>query len=449
VIDVPDTAYAKSGDVHIAYQVVGEGPVDLLYATGIWSNVEIMWEHPPWARFLERLASFARLVLFDMRGVGLSDRGPEPPYLELQRDDIGAVMDALGIDSGIVFGGARAASMALLFAATYPERTDALILYAPVAKTVSSPDFPHGVRTPDEQNAFMERFVREVGTGQNLALQAPTVADDAEFRRWWARFERLVASPGAYNELATILTSVDVRDVLPAIHVPTLVLQRTEDAIVRAAAARYVAESIGGAQYVELPGKDHVPFVGDADALVDEVQEFVTGSRPAPEVDRLLATVVFTDIVDSTRTQAELGDRAWKQLIERHNETVRKLLLRFGGLEQDTAGDGFFVRFDGPARAIRCAQEIAAAVRTLGIQTRAGIHTGECELADGKCSGLSVSIAARILSKAGPSEVLLSQTVKDLVVGSGITFEERGEHQLKGVPGTWKLYALGGVDQRK
>jgi class 3 adenylate cyclase len=338
--------------------------------------------------------------------------------------------------------------MAVLFAATNPERTDALILYAPVAKTVSTPDFPHGVRTADEQKAFMERFVREVGTGENLALQAPTVADDAEFRRWWARFERLVASPGAYHELATILTSVDVRDVLPAIHVPTLVLQRTEDAIVRAAAARYVAGSIGGAQYVELPGKDHVPFVGDADALVDEVQEFVTGSRPAPEVDRLLATVVFTDIVDSTRTQAELGDRGWKRLIERHNETVRKLLSRFGGLEQDTAGDGFFVRFDGPARAIRCAHEIAGALRTLGIQTRAGIHTGECELADGKCSGLSVSIAARILSKAGPSEVMVCQTVKDLVVGSGITFEERGEHELKGVPGAWKLYAVVGLDPR-
>jgi len=442
VIEVPETAYAKSGDVHIAYQVVGDGPVDLVYATGIWSNVEIMWEHPPWARFLERLASFSRLVLFDMRGVGLSDRGPEPPYLELQRDDIGAVMDAVGIDSGIVFAGARAASMAMLFAATHPERTDALILYAPVAKTVTTPDFPYGVRTPEEQEAFFERFVREVGTGRNLALQAPTAAQDPEFRRWWARFERLVASPGAYEELGRILTSVDVRDVLPAIHVPTMVLQRTDDAIVRAEAARYVAASIDGARYVELPGMDHVPFVGDADALLDEVQEFVTGSRPAPEVDRLLATILFTDIVDSTRTQAELGDRAWKQLIEAHNETVRKLLSRFGGLEQDTAGDGFFVRFDGPARAIRCAQEIVRAVRTLGIQTRAGIHTGECELAEGKCSGLSVSIGARIMAKADPSEVLVSQTVKDLVAGSGLSFDEAGEHELKGVPDRWRLYRV-------
>ena len=446
MIEIPDTKYARSGDVHIAYQVVGEGPVDLVYATGIWSNVEIMWEHRPWARFLERLASFSRLVLFDMRGVGLSDRGPEPPYLELQRDDIGAIMDAAGIDSGIVFGGARAASMAMLFAATNPGRTDALILYAPVAKTVSTADFPFGVRTADEQKAFMERFVREVGTGRNLALQAPTVADDAEFRRWWARFERLVASPGAYHELATILTSVDVRDVLPVIHVPTLVLQRTDDAIVRAAAARYVADSICDARYVELPGEDHVPFVGDADALIDEIQEFVTGSRPAPEVDRLLATVVFTDIIDSTRTQAELGDRGWKQLIERHNDMVRRLLSRYGGLEQDTAGDGFFVRFDGPARAIRCAQEIARAVPTLGIRTRAGIHTGECELADGKCSGLSVSIGARIMAKAGASEVLVSQTVKDLVVGSGLSFEDAGEHQLKGVPDRWRLYRLAATE---
>jgi pimeloyl-ACP methyl ester carboxylesterase len=440
VNEVPETAYAKSGAVHIAYQVVGDGPVDLLYATGIWSNVEIMWEHPPWARFFERLASFSRLVLFDMRGVGLSDRGPEPPYLELQRDDIGAVMDAVGIASGIVFAGARAASMALLFAATHPERTDALILYAPAAKTVSTPDFPHGVRSPQEQEEFFERFVREVGTGRNLMLQAPTVSEDPAFRRWWARFERLVASPGAYEELARIFTDVDVRDVLPAIHLPTLVLQRTDDPIVRAAAARYVADSIGGARYVELDGVDHVPFVGDADALLDEVQEFVTGSRPPPEVDRLLATVVFTDIVDSTRTQAELGDRGWKQLIERHNETVRNLLSRFGGLEQDTAGDGFFVRFDGPARGIRCAQEIARAVQALGIRTRAGVHTGECELADGKCSGLAVSIGARIMSKAGPSEVLVSQTVKDLVAGSGLAFDDAGEHELKGVPDRWRLY---------
>ena len=441
-MQIPQTRYAKAPDgTSIAHQVVGDGPVDLVYASGIWSNVELMWEEPRWAHFLGRLAKFSRLILFDMRGVGLSDRGSEPPVLELQRDDVGAVMDAAGSSDAIVFGGARAATMAMLFAATHPDRTRALVLYAPVAKTVSTPGFPYG-KTPEEQRVFFERFVREAGTGQNLALQAPSVAADERFVTWWARFERLVASPSAYEELGRIFTDVDVRDVLTAIHVPTLVLHRKGDAIVLERQARYVADQIQGATYVQFPGEDHLPFIGDADAIVDEVEQFVTGRRPIRETDKVLATILFTDIVDSTKRQAELGDRSWKQLLERHHAIVRDLLKQYRGEEQDTAGDGFYIRFDGPARAIRCAQDIVETVRPLGIEVRAGLHTGECEIVDGKCSGLSVSIGARVMANAGPSEVLVSRTVKDLTAGSGLSFEDAGEHELKGVPDRWRLYQV-------
>jgi class 3 adenylate cyclase len=443
-VDIPDTRYAKAPDgTSIAYQVIGDGPIDLVHASGIWSNIELMWEFPAWARFLRPLTRFSRLILFDMRGVGLSDRGPERPMIELQRDDVGAVMDAAGSDRAILFCVARAATMALLFAATHPDRTQGLVLYAPVAKTLSTPDFPFG-KSPEEQQAFFERFVREVGTGQNLRLQAPSVADDPLFVHRWARFERLVASPSAYEELGRIFTDVDVRDVLPAIHVPTLVLHRQDDAIVLTRQARYVADRIDGASFVEFTGRDHLPFVGDADGILDEVERFVTGAKPVPDIDKVLATLLFTDIVDSTKRQAELGDRAWKDLVERHNQTVRDLLDRYRGEEQDTAGDGFYVRFDGPARAIRCAQDIVEAVRPLGIQLRAGVHTGECEVVDGKCSGLSVSIAARVMAHAAPSQVLVSQTVKDLTAGSELTFEDAGEHELKGVPDRWRLYGVVG-----
>jgi pimeloyl-ACP methyl ester carboxylesterase len=442
LVDVPETRYTKAPDgTSIAYQVTGNGPVDLVYSGGIWSNVDLMWETPAWAHFLERLAGFSRLIPFDMRGVGVSDRGPAPPSIELQRDDVAAVMDAVGIVDAVVFGGARGATMAMLFAATHPERTKALILYAPVAKTVATPDYPHG-KSAEEQAAFFERFLREMGTGRNLAVQAPSMERDERFVRWWARLERQVASPSAYEELAGIFTEVDVRDVLPAIHVPTLVIHREGDLIVSTAQARYVADSIEGARLVELPGDDHVPFIGDADAIADEIEEFLTGARPAPTTDRVLATVLFTDIVGSTERQATLGDKAWKPLLEQHHAAVRQQMNRFRGLEQDTAGDGFFIRFDGPGRAIACAQEIVGAVRSLGIEVRAGLHTGECEIVEGKCSGLSVSIGARVMAHAGASEILVSQTVKDLTAGSGVAFEDAGEYELKGVPDRWRLYRV-------
>ena len=441
--ELPQTRYAKAPDgTSIAYQVVGDGPVDLVYATGIWSNVEIMWEHPLWAHFLKRLARFSRLILFDMRGFGLSDRGPEPPVIELQRDDVAAVMDAAGSEDAIVFGGARASSMAMLFAATHPERTKALILYAPVAKTVSSPDFPHG-KSAEEQAAFFERFLAEMGTGKNLDLQAPSVANDERFVEWWARFERLVASPSAYQELARIFTLVDVRDVLPSIHVPTLVLHREGDRIVLERQARYVADQIANATLRRASrrgspalrrrrGRD--PRRGGA------VRDRTEADPGDPHACWRRCSSPTSSI--PPKRQAELGDVGWKDLVERHHAIVRDLLATHRGEEQDTAGDGFFVRFDGPARAIRCAQGIVESVRSLGIDVRAGLHTGECEIVDGKAGGLAVSIGARVMGNAGPSEVLVSQTVKDLVAGSGLAFEDAGEHELKGVPDRWRLYRV-------
>jgi class 3 adenylate cyclase len=440
VISTPDTRYAKSGDVHIAYQTVGEGP-DLIYCSGLFSNLDVMWEEPRWAHLLGRMASFARLTVFDMRGVGVSDRGSEIPILERQRDDLGAVMDAVGMESGIVFGVARAGSMSMLFAATHPQRTQALLLYAPTVKGVASADFPSAM-SPDDEAGFPDRFVADMGTGRNLSFQAPSLAGDERFVRWWARFERLVATPGAYRELAQILTDLDVRQVLPTIHVPTLVLHRSGDLVVSSAQGRYAAEHIAEARYVELAGVDHLPIAGDSDALLDEVEEFVTGTRPVPKTNRILATVMFTDIVDSTAHQAVLGDREWKRLVETHNSIVRRSLARLGGREQDAAGDGFYAVFDGPARAIECAREIVADLKPLGIEVRAGVHTGECEIADGKCAGLAVSIGARVMAKAGPSEILVSQTVKDLTAGSDLLLEAAGEHDLKGIPDRWRLYRV-------
>ena len=434
-----EVRYARNGDVHIAYTVVGDGPIDLVYTTGIWSNLDIMWEEPRWARHLDRLASFSRLIIFDMRGVGLSDRGSEPPFLELQMDDVGAVMDAARAESAAVFGGARGGAMTMLFAATYPERVRALILYGAMAKTVRSADYPHG-KTKEQQRAFLDRFVSEMGTGENLNLQGPSGLGDPRFKRWWARFERLVATPAAYRELAAILSDMDIRAVLPSIQAPTLVLHRTDDRITLVDQARYLAETIPNAKLVELPGIDHVPFLGDQDAIVGEIEEFLTGARPAPETDRVLATVLFTDIVGSTEQAARLGDRRWRELLEQHHAMVRRELDRFRGREVDTAGDGFMAAFDGPARAIRCASAIIEGVRPFGFEIRAGIHTGECEQIGGKLGGIAVHIAARVAAASQAGEVLVSQTVKDLVAGSGIPFEDRGTHQLKGVPDPWRLF---------
>ncbi len=438
-----DVRFASNGDVQIAYQVVGDGPIDLVHTPGIFSNLDVMWEDPRWARYLGRLASFSRLILFDMRGVGLSDRGTEPPVVELQMDDVRAVMDAAGSQSAATFGGARGAAPSLLFAASYPERVRAMVLYAPTVRTLEAPDFPWGM-TEERRRSFYERFVAEMGTGQNLELQGPSGANDDRFVRWWARFERLVASPQGFRELGAILAQIDVRSVLPHIQAPTLVLHRAGDRINDVGQGRFAAERIPGARFVELDGDDHLPFLGDQDAIVDEIQEFLTGARPVPDTDRVLATVMFTDIVGSTEMAARLGDRAWGDLLASHHALVRIELDRHSGREIDTAGDGFLASFDGPARAVRCARAITEGVRSLGIEVRAGLHTGECQSMGDRLTGIAVHIASRICALAGPGEVVTSGTVRDLVAGSGIRFESRGEHALRGVPDTWRLFEVAG-----
>jgi class 3 adenylate cyclase/pimeloyl-ACP methyl ester carboxylesterase len=436
---IPKVRYARSGDAHIAYQVVGDGPVDLVYTPGIWSNVEVMWEWPEWARYLTRLATFSRLILFDMRGVGISDRGREPPILELQVDDVGAVMDAAGSAEAAIFGGARGGAMTMLFAASHPERTRALILYAPIARTLRDTDWPFG-RSEEEQRLFFERFADEMGTGKNLAIQAPS--HDERFQKWWARFERLGASPGAWRELASLLAQIDVRHVLPKIQAPTLVLHRSGDQIVDVRQGRAVAERIPGAKFVELDGIDHIPFLGNVDSIIDEIEEFLTGVRPTPEPDRVLATVLFTDIVGSTESAAALGDHAWLALLDKHDHLLREHIEPFRGRQVKSTGDGALAMFDAPGRAVRCACAIRDGLGELGIEIRAGLHCGEVELRGNDVGGIAVHIGARLTGIARPGQIVVSSTVKDLVVGSGIEFSDAGQHELKGVPGAWQLFAV-------
>jgi pimeloyl-ACP methyl ester carboxylesterase len=438
---IPTTRYAKNGDVHLAYQILGEGATDLVYLPGIFTHLEHQWEEPSFARFLRRLASFSRLILMDPRGIGLSDQAPELPLMEEQMDDVRAVLDAAGSSRAILLGVSQGGPMAILFAATHPERTAGLILYGSYPTPVRDEDYPWG-RTVAWQDEWARQIDEQWGTGRFLPQMAPTMAGDERFRTWWARMERLAAGPG--NALAYVRRQMgtDVRAALPAIRVPTLVLQRQDDSFRDAGNGRYLASRIPGARLVELAGVDHLPYVGDADEVLGAIEEFVTGARGEPPGDRVLATLLFTDIVDSTKVAAELGDAKWREVLERHHAAIRRELDRFRGREIDTAGDGFFAMFDGPARAVRCAMAARDAVRELGVEVRAGLHTGEVELSGSKASGLAVHIGARIGALAGAGEVLVSGTVKDLVVGSGIEFEPRGEHELKGVPGSWPLFAV-------
>ncbi len=444
---VPETHYARTADgVHIAYQALGNGPVDLVAVPGWFSNVEKIWELPPAARYFRRLAGFSRLIIFDKRGTGLSDRVPEHelPDLETRMDDVRAVMDAVGSERAVVYGVSEGGPMSVLFAATYPDRTAALVLYGTAARDAWAPDYPIGY-TKDELEKEIEEDLQGFGTIEWTAKilrewGAPSVADDEETVRHMAAFCRASASPGAAVALSRMNSEIDVRHVLPAIRVPTLILVREGD---EPEHSRYQAERIPGARYVELPGRDHIPWFEDQDSIVDEIERFVAEVRhEEAELDRLLATVMFTDIVGSTEKAADLGDRKWKELVEAHHSIVRGLLARYRGREVDTSGDGFFAAFDGPARAIRCAQGVTESVRSLGLEVRAGLHTGECELIDDKIGGLSVVIGARVGTLAGPGEVLVSSTVKDLVAGSGLRFEDRGTHELKGVPGEWRLFAV-------
>ena len=432
----PEIRYAKSDDIYIAYQVLGRGPLDMVFVPGFISHLEHYWEAPPIVRFAQRLASFSRLILLDKRGTGLSDRVAGVATLEQRMDDVRAVMDTVGSERAVVFGISEGGPMSALFAATYPNRTSALIMYG------AFPKFNYWVPTPEALDQLLTMIGQAWGTGVTLPLFAPNLTEDEPFKHWWARFERLGASPGAVSALMRMNSEININPVLSAIHVPTLILHRTEDTLVDVEASRFMAERIPGAKYVELSGRDHVPVVGDADAILDEIEEFLTGARLGAEPDRALLTVMFTDIVGSTERAAELGDRRWRDLLDSHRMVVRRELARHRGNEVNTTGDGFLVTFDGPARAIRCAIRIREELRQRGLEIRIGLHTGECELLGDDIGGVAVHIGARVEARAMPGEVLVSSTVKDLVVGSGLQFEDRGTHTLKGIPDEWHLFAV-------
>jgi pimeloyl-ACP methyl ester carboxylesterase len=439
----PETKYAKSNGLNIAYQVIGDGPLDLVFVMGWVSHLDYFWEEPSFARFLRRLASFSRLIAFDKRGTGLSDRVSikELPTLEERMDDVRAVMDAAGSQRAALMGISEGAPLCALFAASYPERTSALVIIGGYARRIWDNDYPWGIK-PEQRRAFLDEIKKDWGGPVGLAERAPSMAHDERFRRWWATYLRMGASPGAVLALTEMNSQIDVRQVLPAIRVPTLILHRTGDLTLGVEQGRYMAEKVPGAKFVELPGDDHLPFVGDQDALIDEVEEFLTGVRPAHEPDRVLATVMFTDIVGSTERVRILGDRAWRDLLESHDAIVRKHLERYRGREVTTTGDGFLATFDGPARAIRCACGIAGDLRAIGIEIRAGVHTGECEVRGEDIRGIAIHIAARVAELANPGEVLASGTVRDLVAGSGIEFQDRGAHTLKGISDEWRLFAI-------
>jgi pimeloyl-ACP methyl ester carboxylesterase/class 3 adenylate cyclase len=448
-MEAPEVRYAKSGDVSIAYSVVGDGPFDVIFVSGwVFSALEYAWEGPP-ADFFAKLASFSRLIVFDKRGTGLSDSTTGIPDLETRMDDIRAVMEAAGSKRAAIIGVSEGGPMTLLFAATYPERTAAAILYGCRVSFVRTEDYPWALSL-EEWGEHIRQISAQGETRewlqQRLEDEAPSVATDDAVRRWWRRWVLTSASPGAVVALWRMNMEIDARPTLPAIRVPTLVLHRDGDKVYNIAEARYMSERIPGAELVELPGEDHGWWV-HPEPITREVERFLRGIWDRGEwdmvdSDRVLATVLFTDIVGSTAKVAELGDRRWKELLQQHHALVRRQLVRFSGREIDTAGDGFFASFDGPARAIRCAYAITEAVGELGLRVRTGLHTGECELVDGKVGGIAVHIGARVAAEAAPGEVLVSSTVKDLVAGSGIEFRERGLAELKDVPGEWRLYSV-------
>ena len=445
-MEIPETRYAKTTDgVHIGFQVVDGGPTDLVFVPYDYSNIEASWDLPQYVSFVGGLATHARVLLFDRRGTGTSDRGSGDvtPPIEARMDDIRAVMDAAGSERACLFGIESGAALCFLFAATYPERTAGVVVFGAIVRGAWAHDYPWGWNE-DEWSSWMEKvesgwgspaFVRDV-----VEWISPSLAGDVTFARTMGRMLRLSASPGEAVARDEMLRDTDVRDILLSIQVPSLVIHRTRDRVEPVGQGRYIADRISGAAFLELPGDDHYfPF----DDLVPHIAGFLGTIRDEEaEFDRVLATVLFTDIVGSTERASSMGDRAWRNLVERHHATVRSLLARYRGSEIDTAGDGFFATFDGPARAVRCARAIAEAMRPLGIEIRAGVHTGEVETIDGKVGGMAVNIGARVAGHAAPCEVVVSQTVKDLVAGSGLTFEDAGEHELKGVPDRWRLYRV-------
>jgi pimeloyl-ACP methyl ester carboxylesterase len=444
----PETRYAKSGDVSVAFQVMGEGPFDLVFIPGFLTHVELEAKMPSFAPVLARTASFSRLIRFDKRGTGMSDRVSGVPTLETRMDDTRAVMDAVGSSRAALFGSSEGAAMSVLFAATYPERTAALVLRSAYPRAMWAPDYPWG-QSEEEYRRQVENDLRLFGPREEAAqaIRSRVRLDNDQEALQWVDYFRSSASPAAVEALARMNKEIDVRHVLPAIRVPTLIVRGSDDTVIPRDAARYMADQIPGARLVEVQGAGHLTTGPPAQAIATEVERFLTevweaGGWETAEPDRVLATVLFTDIVSSSEKAAALGDRAWRNLLQRHHDLVRRQLVRFRGKEVDTAGDGFFASFDGPARAIRCGCAIVAAMPELGLQVRAGLHTGECELVDGKVAGIAVHTGARVAAQAQPGEVLVSQTVKDLVAGSGLAFQERDTHELKGIPGEWRLYAV-------
>jgi class 3 adenylate cyclase len=443
---IAETGYGWNGDVALAHQVVGSGPLDLLYLPGVLSNVDVMWESEHYSRFLRRLAGFARLLLMDRRGYGCSERfsPSDVAPLEVLVDDALVVLDATVSQRAAIFAFEEGNFLAELLAAARPDRVSHIILLDPSPTWLRNEEiyWEWSERDWEAQIAGYRSWGELEATRKSVHGMIPSIAGDEREIRWLAKLARATQGPGAMIAETRKFAKTDVRRLLPAIHVPTLVLHRQGDPVHEERSARYVADHIEGARYVEIPGRDLLPWYQGWEALTDEIEEFVTGSRHGPEPNRVLSTVLFTDIVGSTETAAKAGDSAWHHALERHHAVVREELARYSGAEQDTAGDGFYATFDGPARAVHCGQAISRAIGSLGLEIRVGIHTGECEVIDGKASGLAVVIGSRVMSFAGPSDVVVSQTVKDLVVGSGLMFEDRGEHDLKGVPGSWHLYAV-------
>jgi len=445
-VTLPRTQYARAGDLHIAYQVVGDGPIDLLWVPGSVSNVEATWDEPELAAFLERLASFSRLILFDKRGTGLSDPVPltELPTLEERMEDVRAVLDAAGSDRAALFGFSEGGNLSAIFAASHPGRTRALVLFGAFAARRRAPDYPWAP-TAEERAAVIDDVLAHWGDEMDLATLVPSRIGERALADRLTRYFRRSASPGAAAALLRMNTEVDIRHVLPAIAVPTLVLHRTDDREAVVDEGRYIAGRIPDAGFVELAGADHLPWIGETEPMLDEVELFLTGHRADPPADRVLATVMFTDLVGSTERLTDVGDRRWLAMLEEHRAAVRRQLDRWRGVEVDTAGDGFLATFDGPARAVRCALAVTALAANQGLDVRAGVHTGEVERRGPTMAGIAIHTGARVASVARPGEVLVSSTVKDLVAGSGLAFEDRGVHRLKGVPDPWRLYrATGG-----
>jgi class 3 adenylate cyclase len=435
--------YAQSGDVHVAYEIVGDGDIDLVLVQGFVSHLDLEWDNPHMARFLEGLASFARVILFDKRGTGLSDRSVGVPTLEERMDDVRAVMEAAGSERAVLMGISEGAPMSILFAATYPDRTQALVLHGGMARTTEAPDYPWAPPADALVEAAVELLQPILYTGEDIEVWAPSLAEDRQAKDWLARYRRAGISPDGLADFYAMFLDIDVRDVLPTLRVPTLVLHRHGDRVVNWRAGRWMAERIPGARFVRLKGQDHLPWSGD-EQVVEEVREFLTGARVSAEPDRVLATVMFTDVAASTERAAALGDHRWKELLDAHDAAVRHQLEAFRGREVKMTGDGFLATFDGPARAIRCANAIRTAAAELGLDVRIGLHTGEVEIRGDDIGGLAVHIGQRVSALAEPSEILVSSTVKDLVAGSGIEFDPRGEHELKGVPESWRLFAVRG-----